>query len=153
MKISKGLIIFSILIILYALHGMPPFSFSSYYVKFRPEPEKIIFIRYIFSLAIRAALLVSGVGILFRKDIFRKVILGVSFFTLATIYWKHPAICFKRVLLWKVAQGILPAEVIPKADMLARMSSIICSSVDIVFALCLIYYFTRPKVKQQFVGQ
>jgi len=150
MKISKGLIIFSILIILYALHGMPPFSFSSYYIKFRPEPEKIIFIRYIFSLAVRAALLVSGAGILWRKDIFRKVILGVSFFTIATIYWKHPVICFKRVLMWKVAQGILPAEVIPRIDMLARVSALICSSVDIVFALCLIYYFTRPKVKQQF---
>ena len=130
---------------------MPLISFSSYYIKFRPSPEKIIFIRYIFSIAVRVVLLVSSVGILLRKDIFRKIILFISFFTIATIYWKHPVICFKRVLMWKIAQGILPVDVLPKIDMVAWISAIICAIVDIGFALCAIYYFTRPKVKKQFV--
>jgi hypothetical protein len=150
-KISKGIIIFSILIIIYSLHGLPTVNFNTYYTKFYPSSEKAILARYIFSIALRIVLVISGVGILFRRDIFRKIILGISFFTVVTVYWKHPVICFKRVLIWKINQGVLPIDVLPKIDMLSRVSAIICSSVDIGFALCLVYYFTRPKVKQQFM--
>ncbi|MFA4989430.1 MAG: hypothetical protein WC576_01520 [Candidatus Omnitrophota bacterium] len=150
-KIPKGLIIFSILIIVYSLHGLPTVNFNTYYAKFYPSSEKIILARYILSIALRIVLIISGIGILFRRDIFRKAILGISFFTIATVYWKHPVICFKRVLLWKINQGVLPIDVLPKIDMLSWFSAIICSLMDIGFTLCLIYYFTRPKVKKQFI--
>ncbi|MDD2679651.1 MAG: hypothetical protein PHO03_02450 [Candidatus Omnitrophica bacterium] len=150
-KIPKGIIVFSILIILYSLHGLPTVDFNTYYAKFYPSPEKIILARYIFSIALRIVLLVSGIGILLRRDIFRKIILLISFFTIATVYWKHPVSVFKKVLIWKVAQGILPVDVIPKIDMLAWSSAIICYVIDIGFALCLLCYFTRPKIKKQFI--
>jgi len=149
-KISKGIIIFSILIIIYSLHGLPTVNFNTYYIKFYPSSEKAILARYIFSIALRVVLIISGIGILFRRDIFRKIILGVSFFTIATVYWKHPVICFKRVLMWKISQGVLPVDVLPKIDMLSWFSAVICSIMDIGFTLCLIYYFTRLKVKKQF---
>ncbi len=149
-KISKGIIISAILIILYSLHGLPTVGFDIYYSKFYPLPEKVILARYIYSIALRIALITCSLGILLRKDIFRKVLLLISFFTIATVYWKHPVDCFKRVLLWKIEQGILPAEALSTIDMASRISALLCSVVDIVFALCLIYYFTRPKVKKQF---
>ena len=149
-KISKGIIIFSILIIIYSIHGLPIVNFKTYYSKFYPSPERVILVRYILSIALRVVLIISSLGILLRKEIFRKIILFLSLFTIATIYWKHPVVCFERVLLWKVSQGILPVDVLTRIDMLSRISAMICAIMDIGFALCLIYYFTRPQVKKQF---
>ena len=149
-KISKGIIISAILIILYSLHGLPTVGFDIYYSRFYPLPEKVILARYIFSIALRITLIACSLGILLRKDIFRRALLLISFFTIATVYWKHPVDCFKRVLLWKIEQGILPAEALSTVDTASRISSLLCSAVDIGFALCLIYYFTRPRVKGQF---
>ncbi len=147
---SKGIIIFSILIVLYALHGLPLIGFDLYYTKFYPAPQWLIFCRYILSIAMRVALFVSAAGILFRKDIFRRLILFISFLTVATVYWKHPVSCFKTVLIWKIAQGVLPPEIIPRIDMIAWSCVAICYIVDIIFSVSLIYFFSRRDVKKQF---
>jgi hypothetical protein len=149
-KITRGIIICAILVVTYSFLGMPFDSFSSYYNKFRPSPQNLIFIRYLFSIALRLAVLISGIGILFRKHIFRKIIVFISFFTIATVYWKHPAICFKRVLLWRIAQGAVSADIIPRINILSWICVAICSIIDISVCLCLIYYLTRPKVREQF---
>jgi len=129
---------------------LPTVDFNTYYVKFRPSPEKLIFARYIFSIAFRIALLISGIGILFRKEIFRKAAIFIGCFTIATIYWKHPVICFKRVLIWKVYQGVLPFDIIPRINLFSWICASICYIFDIGVNLCLIYFLTRPKVKEQF---
>lgn len=146
----KGIIIFSVLIIFYALLGFPLSDFKAYYPKFYPSAQYLIFGRYVLSIAIRIILIVTGLGILFRKEIFRDLILALSFFTIATVYWKHPLVVFQRIFSLKVAQGALPSVIIPKINMLSWACVILNSLVDIGFSLCLIYYFTRPKVREQF---
>lgn len=149
-KITRGIVICAFLVIVYSFVGAPYDTFSSYYSKFRPAPQDLIFIRYLFSIALRLALFISGIGILFRKNIFRKITIGISFFTIATVYWKHPVICFKRVLLWRITQGVLSADIIPRIDRLSWVCVAICSVIDISICLCLIVYLTRPEVKKQF---
>lgn len=149
-KVSKEIIILSIIIILYSLQGMPILNFDSYALEFRPLPEKLILLRYAFSIALRIFLFITGIGILFRREIFRKCIIFASFFTIITVYWKHPVVVFKRVLIWRIAQGVVPVSMIPKINILAWKSAAICYSIDIIIALVLIYLFTRPKIKEQF---
>ena len=148
-KISRGVIICGILVIEYSFLSRPG-SFSSYYDRFRPAPENLIFIRYLFSIGLRLALFISGIGILFLKNIFRKIAIFVSLFTIATVYWKHPAIIFKRILWGKIRQGMLSTALIPKINMLTWICVAISSIIDITVCLCLIYYLTRPEVKEQF---
>ena len=148
-KITRGIVLCVILVIVYSFLSWPE-SFRSYYVRFHPSPENLIFIRYLFSVGLRLALFISGIGILFRKDIFRKIIIFISFFTIATVYWKHPVIVFERILWWKIMQGTLPADIIPKINMVAWSCVVTSSIIDIVVCLCLIYYLTRPKIREQF---
>jgi len=149
-KITRGIIICAILVITYSFLGMPSGSFSSYYDNFRPSPPNLIFMRYLFSIALRLAMLICGIGILFRKNIFRKATIFIGFFTIATACWKHPPICFKIIFLKGIGQGMFSADIIPRINILSWICVAICSIIDISICLCLIYYLTRPKVKEQF---
>ena len=149
-NISKEIIILGILVVLYSFQGIPTFDFESYAVKFRPLAEEIILARYVFSIIFRVAIFVIGIGILFRKEIFRKSIIGFSLFTIATVYWKHPVSVFKRVLMWNIQQGAVSADMLPRIDILAWESAVFCYTVDIVIASVLIYLFTRPHISEQF---
>ncbi|MDD5568155.1 MAG: hypothetical protein PHY88_03000 [Candidatus Omnitrophica bacterium] len=148
-RLTIGIALCVILIIAYSFLSLPG-SFDSYYVRFRPSPKSLIFIRYLFSLGIRAALFISGIGILFRKDIFRKIAIFVGLFTIATIYWKHPVEVYRKILWWQIRQGVLSVEAIPRIDMLAWFCAVTSYLVDIIVSLCLVYYLTRPKVRKLF---
>jgi hypothetical protein len=149
-KPSKEIIILSIIVILYALQSFPNLDFAAYAIKFNPLPEKLIFGRYLLSIAIRIFLLIAGIGVLFRKDIFRKSVIFICLFTIGTIYWKHPFICFKNSLMFDINHGLLSVNLIPKIDMIAWICVVICYMIDISIAIFLIYLFTRPKIKGQF---
>jgi hypothetical protein len=149
-KLSKEIIILSIIVIAYSLQGLPTLDFNSYAVKLQPLPETLILFRYVFSLALRIVLFTSGIGILFRKEIFRKCIIFIGFLTIATVYWKHPVIIFKRILMLRIEQGVVSESMIPKMNMLAWKSAVICYIIDIIIVSVLIYLFTRPKIKEQF---
>jgi hypothetical protein len=149
-KVSKEIIILSIVVILYSLQGLPNLNFAAYAIKFQPISEKLIFGRYLLSLALRTILFTAGIGILFRKDIFRKSIIFISLFTICTIYWKHPLLCFKNSLMFDINHGVLSVSLLPKIDMIAWICVVICYMMDISIAVFLIYLFTRPKIKEQF---
>ena len=149
-KVSKEIIILSIVVILYSLQGLPNLNFAAYAIKFSPLPGKLVFGRYLLSLVIRIFLFISGIGILFRKDIFRKSIIFISLFTICTIYWKHPFLCFKNSLMFNINHGVLSPSLMPKIDMIAWICVVICYMIDISIAIFLIYLFTRPKIRGQF---
>ena len=149
-KVSKEIVILGIIVIFYSLQGMPTLDFGSYAVKLYPLPERLILFRYFFSIALRIFLLVAGIGVLFRKEFFRKCFIFAGFFTIITVYWKHPVIVFKRVLILRIEQGIVPASMMPRIDVLAWKSAVICYLIDIIIVLVLIYLLSRPKIKEQF---
>jgi len=94
-KTLSGIYVFSILIVVVSLWDLQGFtSFERYRAFFYPLAGKTLVARYIVSIGLRLLLLIAAVGILFHKDIFRRIILFISFFTIATVYWKHPVSCF-----------------------------------------------------------
>lgn len=109
-------------------------------------PKRVTQIRYCFSLSLRISLAVAGMGIIFRRDIFRKALLAVSFFTIVTIYYKHPPECFRRAF----DLMSLPPSLVVKRDLMENILLMYNYTLDLLVSAGLIYFFTRPKIKQQF---
>lgn len=160
-KIPFGIKLFGVLLILSSLIQMPGFIDYGRYRHgwFRQLPEGLILLRFLVSWLIRLAGLACGIGILKRKEFFRKAALGLFFFTIITINLKHPYFVFANI--FKDATKSIsdnPAisysvktRSIELLTSLMPITAVIMYVGDILFALCIIYYFTRPKVKQYFI--
>lgn len=150
-RLPADLIILSLVIILYSIQGMPPLNFNNYYIRFYPAAQRLIFLRYIVSIGIRLALFACGIGILLRREIFRKAAVFIAVFTIVTVYWKHPVSVFKKILTQQIgAGGAVAASQMLRVNMLAWICVIISSAVDIIIVCALAYLLTRPRRKEQF---
>ena len=134
---------------------LTPNYYSWYSTIFQPAPEKTIFLRYLFSILYRIFELALGIGIFRRQEIFRKFALFFSWFTISIIYWKHPfdALINHSQIIGKNIQPIVGScQVTSPAyiNMIARISLWCVYTMDIGISALVIYYFTRPYIKEQF---
>lgn len=156
MKRLRGVAVFGTILIIVSVLQIIIFigRKDDYMVFFQPLPERIILLRYALSLLFRITCLAAGIGILFLKETWRKILLFLGFFTIATIYWKHPISVFKKFI--PHSREILQAKGLDRdvqelaLSIVPWMQLIFNYAVEIVFWGCLIYYFTRPQVKEQF---
>jgi len=133
-------------------------NFEHYSYLFYPLPQNIIFLRFFVSWSLRLIGLISGIGILFRKDGFRKSALCIFIFTIFTVSWKHPFSGFQRHAVYLDQlfkdRGLYPFRIagveIPSFSSLAPVSAMAAQAAEVLFALAFIYYFSRPKVKARF---
>lgn len=156
-KRLPGVIVFAILLILSTLiWSIGHLNYDYYRATVRFLPEASARIRYFISIVNRFLVLASAMGILFLKDIFRKIGLLLCFLTVCIMPWKHPFFTLKDITE-KVTQQIL--STMPPIDTLTRelvfkislwSSVAVVYIIDIGFAVAFIYYFTRPKVKNLF---
>ena len=153
-KIYAGICAISICLIFFSAKDLWNFShFERYQLIFQYLPQDTILLRHKCSVAIRAATLITAIGILFRKDIFRKLIIGISSFNIATIYWKHPLDCYRHIFKRMAESGLMQPSLLHLRETFSWIMMIICYIIDISIAVGLIYFFTRPFVKNQFRGQ
>jgi len=131
-KRLKGTIILGILLILGSLYQLRGLSFQSYGWLFSPLPETIIKFRFYISVAMLFTGIIAGVGLFFLKDIFRKIAVFIGFFILYNYFIEGPLFIYKNL------KGYINATVISHI------------AVEVCFSIILIYYFTRPKVKEAF---
>ena len=155
-KRSKGVTIFAILLIVSALVGLAavldPETIKEQY---RSLPESIVTIRYYISIIVVIGALVSGIGLFSLKNIFRKLTILVCSFGLYGYIIELPFILLKSIpsLIEKKALEIvattpgIPAEVHIKGLWVAIITF---WTIDFLFLFCLLFYLTRPKVKEQF---
>jgi len=148
-----GINIFGILLIFSSLFQMTGLGFARYKYLFDYMSAEIVLFRYFISWMLRILGIASAIGILRRKDIFRKIALGIFIFTILTVYWKHPHIGFERHTQYldqmAIETGI--SELRTRSfSSLTSYAVIGARFLDALFAACFIYYFTRPKVKAQF---
>lgn len=135
---------------------LKPGYYAWYSMVFEPSPERIIFLRYLFSIIFRILELTAGVGLILRREISRKLILLVSWFAIAIVYWKHP---FNAVFhhAQVVVHNIGPLaqssslSLDAQAKLIAWISLGCLYLIDIGVSVATIYYFTRPYVKERFV--
>ncbi len=134
------------------------FNYTDYRYWFRDLPDTLILIRYIFSIAFRALTVIAGIGVLHRINIFRKLSILMGFFTIITIYWKHPVQVFRHTVIkhfslikaHPVIDSINDYQLLEHTDFFIIASMIVAYAVDLIFAALLIYCFTRPEIKKQF---
>lgn len=155
-RFSVGITIFaSVFIITSLAQIIKLLDVDNYAWLFQALPEKIFLFRYLVSWSLRMLGLACGIGIIFRKNLFRKIALILCSFTVVTIYWKHPflevskhaAKIIDEVYAISGVSGLLEPSLI---KLVVIASFIGLNVIDFGFALCILYYFTRADIKAQF---
>lgn len=159
--ISKWITFMGIFLMLTPLLRINIFLHFEYYQDRLPHlSDNLIAVRYLITILFRLVIFIAGIGILLRKDFFRKVILVTSFVTLLTFPWKHPRESFRVVARMMYGDyRTMGLRNIPEHRMKvieefyekkARAFQRVVWIIDIVFALFLIYFFTLPKIREEF---
>lgn len=151
-KQPQGVILFGAFLILGSIYKLWGFANYEYYrFMFQSLPDQVIFIRYCMSVLLRLVGVIVATGILLLNDVFRKFFVVLCVLTLCFLYWKHPFFVFEHIsrlteerFFGKPVTGELTYPLRP------WISLIFNYFVDIVFCGSALYYFTRPKVKEQF---
>lgn len=155
-KRSKGVTIFGILLILSCLFQMLGLTKAdTWKLLFQPLPEGIVYIRFLISVIVLILGVISGIGVLFLKDIFRKIALFLGFFALYAYLIEAPFFTFRNMPQFIKQAAMHAAATIPGVvestySLVLWTTMIISWIIDLGFAICLIYFFTRTKVKAQF---
>jgi len=137
-------------------------NYAHYQYMFREYSEEIIQFRYLLSLGSRGLGMVIGIGILLRKENFRKAAIVLMVATIALMVFKHPfsaALQLNRQYInaldaiFKTApfnadilMSFFHALEIP----LAYLVIITVILVDDLCALLIIFFLTRPSVRAVF---
>jgi len=152
---SIGVTLFGYILIICSLYQMLALAGAGYqhYLYLHQEYDKnMILVRYIFSWFIKIVGLVSGIGILNLKDIFRKLAILNSLLIICTVNLKHTygAYLLHAQYLDKLAAtyGFWPYDVSFTTMVLPALK--VQRAIDIIFGVLLIYFFTRPAVEKQF---
>lgn len=154
-KRSLGVIVLGILSILGAAIQLLSGKFGDYKVFFQPLPEKIILAHYFLIKILLVLGIISGIGILLLKNTFRKIAVFLSFCTIFNYLVEGPFFIFRNVPKYIDSLSLNIASQ-TKSVSLSFISSllwnytIIAWIIDFSFAILIIYFFTRPKVKEQF---
>lgn len=101
-------------------------------------PPAVVSLRYAASWAVRLAGFACAAGLLLRREWARRAAIALELFTLATLWWKHPAPAIARV-----AGARLPPEF--AADLRWFLLG-----ADALLAAAALYALTRPSVRERF---
>ncbi|MDE2214598.1 MAG: hypothetical protein KGJ61_05700 [Candidatus Omnitrophica bacterium] len=148
---SNGVTVWGWLLILGSLYQMTALAlggYKHYAYLFGQYPPGIIDLRYGVSWIIKLLGLVAGIGILKLNEWCRKLAVFNSLFVVLLVNLKHPyaAYALHAKYLDQTMGGIFPVTF---SDFVWP-ALIIQRSIDVIFGLLLIYFFTRPGVKRQF---
>jgi hypothetical protein len=123
-----------------------------YFSLYSYMPQWLLVTRYSFSWLQRILALTAAIGILYYRDLYRKLLIALCSFTILTVYWKHPYEAFHAHTknldaqfgyLLKGAPGLT-------FESLTVVSIIAHCLVNIAFSGTVIYFLTRPRVKNLF---
>ena len=109
---------------------------------------------YLIAWVDKILILASAIGVLFLKENFRRLIILTWFVEICAIPWKYPFLGFKNSFLQMVHYGILNQKLIETKfvtfDSFVYVLITGTGLLDAVYGLALIYFFTRPKIREQF---
>lgn len=126
-------------------------------------PYWVVMGRYLFSWFQRVIGLICAIGLFYQKEFSRQLTIGLGFFAVATIYWKHPYIGVKNHYLYLSDQfsdrysfPVYNALHIndPEVLHIVFMGTVIVLILwDVIFWVSVVKYLTHPQVKAQFNGR
>lgn len=158
-KRLPGVTLFSILLIIYSLWQLLlVLDFPRYKYIFQFLPETSLLVRFCGSIVLRVLTIILATGILLYKNNFRKALIFLSVYNILTVYWKHP---YETFVNWDRYYQISPEKINTLIYRILgnmaidyqtiKMISVAAACIsDVLFYGAIIYYFTRPRVKQRF---
>ncbi|UPT73317.1 MAG: hypothetical protein M0D55_15750 [Elusimicrobiota bacterium] len=129
------------LLLLSGVISLPTLRFRLYAEVYEYLPYQVMLLRYAVSCAIRAAAIAAGLGLLARREWARRLAIGLELFTLATLWWKHPAAGIARATV-DAAREFPPGFLDDFRWFLYAL--------DGLLAVAVLYALTRPKVRERF---
>ena len=155
-KPSRGVLLFGIGLLLSTLYKiyLLMFHYEHFVYLFGHMPKEQFQIRFFLSWADKIVELVAAIGILCLNDFCRKMAIIIWFLIICTVPIKHPFDGFQKHIRFLDQVGIISIHKIEKLGMseerLVWWSVWAARLQDSLFGLCLIYFFTRKQVKEQF---
>ena len=142
-----GVLIFGFILVATSidqLHLIP--TYDAYRQINHEWPENIIKVRFIVSYVLRLVGLCSGIGVLRFSNVFRKILLGLSVFSLVTLPLRHTysGQFIYSEPLYRHCGSMFSLETFVWIAVILRWM------IDGFFSLFVIYYFTRPQVIKHF---
>lgn len=125
-------------------------NFAYYSSLFQSIPKHIIVVRFSFSIFLRVVMFLGGIGVIVRSKCARKVVLIFSFFTIVTIYFKHPLSTFTDLFSGMALRGELPEFMIPNIKWYGLGLMIFFCMRDILLSVIVIYLLNRKDIVCQF---
>ena len=153
---SKAVTLIAALFLFGALYKLLGFRNYEYYqFMFQYLPEKVILYRYVLSVLLRIAVIFAAFGLLFYKEFYRKLAIGLVVLNLVTLYWKHPYRVFFNIAVWTESGSPMPFPATTGHEALLypyfpAISMIVFSLIDVVFSVFVLRVLTRPKIKSFF---
>ncbi|MFH1415447.1 MAG: hypothetical protein ABIH89_05125 [Elusimicrobiota bacterium] len=107
-------------------------------------------VRYLFSWFQRILGIITAIGIMHFKEIYRKILICICLFTIITVYWKHhyPAFLEHTKKLDQKYGFFLNTGL--SYETITVISIIVHSLLNVVFCVAVIYCLTRPSIKKVF---
>ncbi|MDO8580767.1 MAG: hypothetical protein Q7S13_04740 [Candidatus Omnitrophota bacterium] len=170
-KKLSGITIFASLLIFAAAYKLLGLLNDPYYqFMFQQLPAEIIPFRYAISIVWRLMAIAIAVGLLKHLEVARKFLLVMCAFSLIGLCWKHPFFIFQNIALLQEQQffmtmfppgttfdhnsyPVFPEQIGTsslKFPLFPVISFAFYTGLDIIFSLTLMFYFTRPRVKEAF---
>ena len=151
-KRSIGVTIFAWLIIIVSgLLLLGSFDFKAHTKLFQSFPKNLNICLFAYGIASLAIGVIAGIGLIRLKEIMRKVIVGIN---LLDVLSGIPVLLFSLNDIKQYAyRAAAETNSQVSIDVLANIAFyiIICFAIfTIAFSMLIIYFFTRPKVKEQF---
>lgn len=112
-------------------------------------------IRFAFSILLRLAGILGGIGLLMLAEWGRRMAIGVSLFTALTVYWKHPYAAVLRISQDLDARliAVIPPELGFTFVSLAPVIWALTCLMSVGFSAAGIYVLTRPKIKRACIAR
>lgn len=152
-KRPAGAIVFAILIIIGSLLQLP-YNIVSARLLLQPLPENIIQIHFFIIKITLLLAIISGVGILCSRNIFRKIAVFLGIFNIVDYFIEIPFFLlrnFPGYINQPVAELTKNSSIPPDVfSTIYWVLTIIGWIIDFGFAVAMVYYFTRRRVKEQF---
>jgi len=148
-KMPKGVVFLGILFIISSLVQMTGLEYTRYQYLFQPLFGWLTLIRYVGSWALRVLGVIAGVGLLYRKNFARKIVIGISWYTILTLYWKHPYGAVVRH--WEMVKNELGFTYFNFGHLnMALITTVGLCVLDFVFFVFVLWYLNRWDIKKQF---
>jgi len=132
------------------------FAVDWYRSNYNYWPDWVFWTRYCFSWLQRILGITAGIGFFYGDRICRKIALVIAVFTITTVYWKHHYPAFQRHCQWMYnafGDGLLRSvsmDTPAVREMCCYAAYLANCFGDVFFCLALIYFLTRPAVKEYF---